>query len=114
MTEAKSTETNQKSPRFTHIAAAATVWGFGFLILRIFAVSGYDWHTAFLVSNTLRLDDGVALVFGSLMAGHLLTAFALMIVLPLLIVASVWGKRAYRPLLLLLAALGLVLLVAHH
>lgn len=54
----------------THLAAVA----FFFLLLRVFAVSGYGWNTAFAVSTTLGLDDGLALLFGSLMAGHLLTA----------------------------------------
>lgn len=110
--EAESTKSDQGSSGWTHIAAYAALWGFGFLILRIFAVSGYRWNTAFAVSTTVGLDDGLALVFGSLMAGHLLTAFLLMGVLPLLIVASLWGQSSYRPFLLLLTALGLVILIA--
>lgn len=86
--------------------------GFAFLVLRIFAVSGYDWHTAFGVSTTLGLDDGLALVFGSLMAGHLLTGVLLMCVLPLLIAAYLWGPPDHRPLVTLLVTLGLVVLAA--
>lgn len=88
------------------------VWGFVFLILRIFAVSGYDWSTAFAVSTTLGLDDGLALVFGSLMAGHLLTAILLVAVLPLLVAAGRWGPRDRRPVVALLAVPGLVTLIA--
>lgn len=100
------------SPRLIGTAAFAAVWAFAFLVLRIFAVSGYDWDTAFAVSTTLGLDDGLALMFGSLMAGHLLTAIMLTCVLPLLVAAYVWGPRVHRPVTLLLSALGLVTLVA--
>lgn len=91
-----------------HVAA----WGFAFLLLRIFAVSGYDWDTAFLVSTTLGVDDGLALLFGSLMANYILTAVLLICVLPLLIAASVWGARQHRQAMFLLATLGIVALVA--
>lgn len=90
-----------------HIAA----WGFVFLLLRIFAVSGYDWHTAFAVSTTLGLDDGLALLFGSLMSGHLLTAVLLVIVLPLLIAAYLWGPQGHRPVVMLFVTVGSVTLV---
>lgn len=46
------------------------------------------------------------------MAGHLLTSMLLMCVLPLLIAAYLWGPRAHRPVVMLLAALSLVALVA--
>ena len=106
------TESETRPRRHTSGAAQATAWGFGFLILRIFAVSGYNWDTAFAVSTTLGLDDGLTLLFGSLMAGHLLTAILLMCVLPLLVAALVWGPRDHRPIVILLAALGTITLVA--
>lgn len=93
-------------------AAQLAAWGFVFLILRIFAVSGYDWDTAFLVSTTIGLDDGLALLFGTLMAGHLLTSILLSVVVPLLIAGYLWGPREHRPLATLLTTVGVVLLVA--
>lgn len=93
-------------------AAFATVALFGFLILRIFAVSAYDWDTAFLVSTTLSLNDGVSLVFGSLMAGELLTAILLVFVLPLLVAGGLWAPRGHRPVLILVAGLSMVLVFA--
>lgn len=98
--------------RFSGAAAHVAAWGFAFLILRIFAVSGYDWDTAFLVSTTLGLDDGFALVFGSLLAGHLLTELLVVLVLPLLLAAYLWGPKTYRPVVMLLATLTLITLVA--
>lgn len=93
-------------------AAQVTAWAFAFLLLRVFAVSGYDWDTAFLVSTTLGLDDGLALVFGSLMASYLVTAILLICVLPPLIAASLWGSGEHRQGMILLAILGLLVVVA--
>lgn len=93
-------------------AAHVAAWGFAFLLLRVFAVSGYDWNTAFLVSTTLGLDDGLALVFGSLMANYLLTAVLLICFLPPLIAASLWGTENRRRPVAMLAILGLLVLGA--
>ena len=93
-------------------AGQLAAWGFSFLLLRIFAVSGYDWDTAFLVSTTLGLDDGVVLLFGSLMANYLLTAVLLACLLPLLVAAAIWGDPRYRVVKTALAALGLVLVAS--
>lgn len=111
MTGASSSGAEQRPP-FISTAAYAAALGFAFLVLRIFAVAGYDWDTAFAVSTTLGLDDGLAIVFGSLMAGHLLTSILLICVLPLLLASFLWGPRQHRPVVILLAALGLVVLVA--
>lgn len=93
-------------------------WAFAFLLLRIFAVAGYDWDTAFLVSTTIGLDDGLALMFGSLMANYLLTAVLLICLLPLLMTASLWGAKENRLVVTLLAVLGVVVLItltrSHH
>lgn len=112
MSDSTSPGTGRSTIAPAHAAAFAAVWVFGFLILRIFAVSGYDWDTAFVVSTTLSLNDGVSLLFGSLMAGQALTAVLLVCVLPLLVAGSVWGPNDHRPVLVLLAALGFVLATA--
>ena len=101
-----------ETSRYTTGAAHAAAWGVAFLILRLFAVSDYNWDTAFSVSTTLGFDDGLALLFGSLMAGHLLTEILLMCVLPLLFSAYLWGPRSHRPVVMLLATLGSVTLIA--
>lgn len=110
--DATNAKAHASPPRRISAGALLAVLGFAFVVLRIFAVSQYDWETAFLVSTTLSLNDGLALVFGSLMAGYLLTAFLLMLVLPLLVAAYLWGRRRHRAVVLLFAALGLVVLVA--
>lgn len=93
-------------------AAPVAAWAFAFLVLRVFAVSGYDWDTAFLVSTTLSINDGVALLFGSFMAGHLVVGLLLVFVLPLLISTYLWSPHGRRAVVVLPAALGLVTLVA--
>lgn len=98
--------------RPTTLAAHAAAWAFVFLLLRIFAVSGYDWDTAFLVSTTLGPSDGLALVFGSLMAGQLLTAVLLAGVVPLLVAGYLWGPKHHRTTVMLLGTIGVVVMAA--
>mgnify|MGYP000524398814 CR=1 FL=1 len=98
--------------RATPIAASAATWAFAFLVFRVFAVSGYDWNTAFLVSTTLGLDDGVAIVFGSLMAEHLLVSALLVFLAPLLIAVCLWAPDGRRAVVILPTALGVAALIA--
>lgn len=104
-------QTEDSSSRAWSIGVSSTVWVFAFLILRIFAVSGYSWETAFLVSTTISVNDGLAILFGSLMAGHLLVELLLGLVMPLLVAGVVWGPRNERPVMLLAATVSLVVLV---
>ncbi len=109
--------TSQQSPdsdtphRAWSTGASSTVWVFAFLILRIFAVSGYSWETAFLVSTTISLNDGLAILFGSLMAGHLLVAILLVFLLPLLVAALVWEPKARRLVMVVSTTVAVVILV---
>jgi len=65
-------------------AAPAAAWAFAFLVVRLFAISGYNWDTAFLVSTTLGLEDGLRILFGSFMTARLVVAPLLVTLLPLL------------------------------
>lgn len=94
------------------VVAPVAAWGFVFLILRIFAVSAYDWQTAFAVSTTLGVSDGLALLFGSLMAGHALVSLLLIGVLPLLLATYLWAPHGRRSVVVLATTLALVTLVA--
>lgn len=104
--------TAKKTRRTSSDLAPAAAVGFVFLILRIFAVSGYDWNTAFAVSTTLNLSDGLALVFGSLMAGHVLVEILLVGVLPLLVTTYMFSTGGHRAVILLAATLSTVTLLA--
>lgn len=112
MNKTETTDFGQNTQRFASAVASPAAWAFIWLILRIFAVSGYDWSTAFAVSTTLSPSDGLALLFGSLMAGHVVVAILLIVVLPLLIASYVWSPRGHRPAVMLATTLGVVTLAA--
>ncbi len=60
-----------------------------FLLLRILAVSHWDWHTAFAVTHTVEFDDAIGIVFGTLMANAAFTSILLMGILPMAVLALV-------------------------
>lgn len=93
-------------------AAKAGAWGFVFVLLRVFAVSGYSWDTAFVISTTLTVTDGLALLLGSLLGEHLLTAALLAGLLPLLAADYLWEPGGRRPSLLLGLVLSMAMLLA--
>ncbi|WP_405215959.1 hypothetical protein [Agrococcus sp. Ld7] len=100
------------SQHWSGTAFSAAIWAFAFLMLRIFAVSGYAWETAFLVTSTVGLGDGVAILVGSLMATPVVTEALLIGFLPLLSAAWLWGPRRHRLTLGLCIVLAAVLTIA--
>lgn len=108
--ESNDTSGNSHARRWT--AAPLTAWAVTFVLLRIFAVSGYDWDTAFNVSTTLDVNDAASLAFGSLMGGHLLVEVLLLILLPLLIAGFCWTPGGRRPMVVLPGLVSVVVLVA--
>ena len=93
-------------------AAPLAAWLFVFLVVRLFAISGYNWDTAFLVSTTLGLDDGLRILFGSFMTGRLVGAPLLVVMLPLLVAAFLWSPSGRRPTVVLLAGLAISALLS--
>ncbi|WP_399921131.1 hypothetical protein [Streptomyces kanamyceticus] len=75
---------------------AVTTAAFAFLLLRLFAVSGYDWHTAFAVLHTLDLDDTIGLVLGTVMADSFASVLFLTLLLPVAVLRLVMEARAMR------------------
>nr|AFJ68083.1 hypothetical protein [Streptomyces nobilis] len=69
-----------------------------FLVLRLFAVSGYDWHTAFAVLHTMDVDDSVSIVMGTLMADPLAAAVYLALLTPLAVLWLWLSLREARQL----------------
>jgi hypothetical protein len=53
-----------------------------FVLLRLLAVSHYDWHTAFALLHTLELDDAPGLFLGTFMADDRISTVLLMVVTP--------------------------------
>lgn len=123
-----SVEKSETSGRGTGLTITAA--GFTFVALRLFAVSSYNWHTAFAVLHTLDVGDTVGLVLGTVMADSLASALLLTLLVPIALLriglerrhareaadqARAEGRRPQRPdavgsLLLLIA---LVVIVAH-
>jgi len=65
-----------------HTGSALTGAAVLFVLLRLLAVSHYDWHTAFALLHTLELDDAPGLFLGTFMADDRISAVLLMIVTP--------------------------------
>lgn len=86
-------------------AVPAAWWTFAYLVLRLFAVSGYDWNTTFDVSTTLSVNDGLALLFGTLLAANVVVTVFLIVVLPLLISTYLWSPEGRRAVIVLPTAL---------
>lgn len=73
-------------------AAVATL----FLILRLLAVADWHWYTASAMIEALDFNDVVPIVLGTLFARPDLTGALLMIMLPLIVMITVWplpGRR---------------------
>ncbi len=111
-TDPAADDSSRTAARFAGAVAPAAAWAFVFLLLRILAVSGYDWNTAFAVSTTISFSDGLALLVGTLMAGYLLVAILLIGVLPLLIATLVWSSRGRQAVVVLSTVLAAVTMIA--
>ncbi|HEY3682707.1 MAG TPA: hypothetical protein VGL93_06685 [Streptosporangiaceae bacterium] len=57
-----------------------------FLMLRLFAITRYDWHTAFAIVDTIQFDDAPSVVLGTLMADQVISGSVLMLLLPFAVV----------------------------
>ena len=83
-----------------------------FLLLRIFAVSGWDWHTASEVADTVDFGAALSIALGTLFAEPETTSLLLMVLFPLIVVDFVWppaGRDRWSvPVLLLIAVFGSV------
>ncbi|MEU6258519.1 hypothetical protein [Streptomyces sp. NPDC047043] len=71
-----------------------TTAAFAFLVLRLFAVSDYNWHTAFAVLHTLDLKDSIGLVLGTVMADSLASVVFLTLLVPVALLRLVMERRA--------------------
>lgn len=65
-----------------HTGSALTGAAVLFVLLRLLAVSHYNWHTAFALLHTLELDDAPGLFLGTFMADDRISTALLMIVTP--------------------------------
>lgn len=65
-----------------------------FLVLRLLAVSGWDWSTVGAVADTLNFSEAPAIFLGTLLGAPVLTGVLLAVLLPLSIVRLVWPVSA--------------------
>lgn len=65
-----------------------------FLVLRLLAVSNWDWSTTAAVADTVDFSDVIPIILGTLLAEPLLTGILLAVMLPVTVVALIWPGRA--------------------
>ena len=87
MSEKKSTRTGLT---WTGIAAL-------FIVLRMMAVVHYDWHTAFSVADTIDVNDAITMMIGTAMGDEVISATALLVLLPLTYVHIIRMRAQKRP-----------------
>lgn len=92
-----------------------------FLLLRVMAVSRWDWATAGNVADTVNVSDAASIVLGTLFAEPVFTGIAVLVLLPLATANLIWpaearGRRDVRLVLLLagLVAVAGSLITALH
>lgn len=65
-----------------------------FLILRLLAISGWDWSTVGAVADTFSFSDAPAIFLGTLLGSPTLTGILLGVLLPLSVVRLAWPVSA--------------------
>ncbi|WP_367131384.1 hypothetical protein [Saccharothrix sp. HUAS TT1] len=88
-----------------HLGTTLTGAAVLFVLLRLLAVSHYDWHTAFALLHTLDLEDAPGLFLGTFMADVGISSALLVVMVPLTVFYAV-GRRSRA------APLGVAVLVA--
>ncbi|ATE58009.1 hypothetical protein CNX65_05845 [Actinosynnema pretiosum] len=83
-----------------------------FVLLRLLAVSHYDWHVAFALLHTLDLEDAPGLFVGTFMADSRISSALLILVSPLLVLYA-WAHRRRDKVAALALPLLPALMVAH-
>ncbi|EWC64025.1 hypothetical protein UO65_0646 [Actinokineospora spheciospongiae] len=76
------------------VASALTGAAALFVLLRLLAVSGYDWHTAFALLHTLDFEDAPAIFLGTFMANRVISSVLLVALIPFTILAYAGARRA--------------------
>ncbi|HEX6344595.1 hypothetical protein [Umezawaea sp.] len=110
------TEPEKTEPAKSHAGSVLTSAAVLFVLLRLLAVSHYDWHTCFALLHTLDLDDAPGLFLGTFMADTRISSVLLILALPFtflyLVANRADGKRMRFGGALLMVVL-VALLVSH-
>jgi len=89
-----SAPTQQTGKAGTAKAAGLTAGGAAlFLLLRMFAVSNWDWHTAAEALGTIDFGNVIPVGFGTLVAAPAITAIIIVWLLPLAVLNALWPTR---------------------
>src|SRR5699024_9408400 len=98
-------EMSMKHP-FISWSAVAVI----FLLLRLMAVSHWNWQTVFQIGDLINFNDAISIVFGTPFAEPMYTGLVIMVLLPLTTLRVVWPMSSDRPPVDLVV--GILLLVA--
>lgn len=81
-----------------------------FLLLRLLAVSEWDWNTAGAIADSLDFGDALPIAFGTLFARPELTGFLVALLLPFALLRALWplGGHGTPTLSGILAAIALI------
>lgn len=82
-----------------------------FLLLRMFAISEWNWHTALDVLGAMDFGNVVPIALGTIVAQPVVTATVVVILLPVAVVELFWPSEANSRSVLWLSALIAALLV---
>ncbi|GGK32927.1 hypothetical protein [Nocardia camponoti] len=91
-----------------------------FLLLRLFAVTEYDWNSAFNLVDVLTIGDAVSMGLGTLMADPILGGIAIALLWPEAIItrfrmgAPAWENVGNLCWLLIVSLFGISLLWSFH
>lgn len=89
---------SEQGPSISRDLGISAVTAALFLLLRIFAVSRWDWDTATAVAETVDFGSAPTVVLGTLFAEPELTAIVIMLLLPLMTLDFIWPQVDYaRP-----------------
>ncbi|QTR04957.1 hypothetical protein J7S33_09510 [Saccharothrix algeriensis] len=93
-----------------HLGTALTGGAVLFVLLRLLAVSHYDWHTTFALLHTLDLEDAPGLFLGTFMADRRISTVLLVLMVPLAAFYAAATRSRYAPLVVTVLV---AFLVAH-
>ncbi|MEJ2853633.1 MULTISPECIES: hypothetical protein [unclassified Saccharothrix] len=82
----------------SHLGTTLTGAAVLFVLLRLLAVSRYDWHTTFALLHTLDLEDAPGLFLGTFMADQRISSVLLVLMVPLTVFYSAATRSRAAPL----------------
>ncbi|QLY32692.1 hypothetical protein H0264_10935 [Nocardia huaxiensis] len=119
MTDSRPAE-EQATPTGWTVGLSLTGAAVLFLVLRLLAVSKYDWRLAFSMAGTIGIDDVPRMVIGTLMADPRLVGVVLAVLLPATLIHQIglgrlgWDSIGTMAALLIVALATVALVSTYH